>query len=100
MIWPSSAYPYLFATNNTGRVMGKPTHSSDLQVVPESCAKLLEWFSSAGGFAYYGEYLAERAKPAQQGRAYRYRDFVQQAEAEAQRWGRAHSIYFERYVPS
>lgn len=99
-VWERQGRFYLFVTNSTGRIMGKPTRSSDLQVLPESSAKLLAWFSSAGGFAYYGEYLAERAKPAQRGRTYRYRDFVQQAEAEAQRWGRAHSIYFDRYVPS
>ncbi|WP_374538736.1 hypothetical protein [Chitinimonas taiwanensis] len=99
-VWERQGRFYLFATNNTGRIMGKPFRSSDLQVVPGSNAKLLEWLCSASGFAYYGEYLTERAKPAQQGRTYRYRDFIQQAEAEAQRWGRAHSIYFERYVPS
>ncbi len=97
-VWERDNRFFLFSTNSTLVIMGEKTRTGDLKVISGSNSKLLSWFSSGGGFSYYGDYLMERAKPEHQGRQYRYTDFFHQEEAEAKSWGREHSMYFDEYV--
>lgn len=97
-VWERDGSFHFLATNSTVVIDGEKTRTADLMVISSASPKLLDWFSSGGGFSRYGDYLYERAKPERSGQKYRYADFFRDQEAEAKSWGREHSRYFDHYV--
>jgi len=95
-IWEKNGILYFFATNNTIENMGEKTITSDLTLISTESLNILNWFTSGGSFAYYGDFLKEKRKNKIE--KYSYKDFVIQQEIEAKSWGQKSTYYSKNYV--
>lgn len=93
-VWEKNELLYFFATNNTIENMGEKTITSDLTIISTKSLHILNWFTSGGSFAYYGDYLKEKSK----NKIKNYKDFVNQQEIEAKSWGQKSTNYTKDYV--
>lgn len=93
-IWEKKGVLYFFETNNTIVNMGEKTITSDLTVISTKSLSILNWLTSGGSFAYYGDFLKVKSKTEN----YNYRDFVNQQEIEAKSWGQKGTYYSKDYV--
>lgn len=94
-VWHKDGAYYLLTTNSSVVNLGEKTITGDLTVISEQSPVFLAWFTSGGGFSYYGEYLKEKQKPEHQGKNYSYKDFIEEEKAKGTFMG---TTYFDDYV--